>query len=165
MKKIASLLRSIPRKTKITAYIALAFLILAICFLASYARYLHGFASPAALGAASAQEQLYLADYLNRTYPQERTGVLKPLPYPVVSADLNVYAGAAILIDAANGCVIYEKNADEVIPPASITKLFVMYIVFQDVAAGKVSLDDVVPLPERSWAINMPRVMSKSVPS
>ena len=31
-----------------------------------------------------------------------------------------------------------------------------MYIVFKDIEAGKISLDDIVPIPERSWAINMP---------
>lgn len=146
----------IPRKYKFIACGAILALI-AICFFSAFAFYVHGFKFPEKVTVANAAEQLQLADYLNKTYSAQRTSVLKPLPYPVLSADLNVHAGSAILIDAANGCVIYEKNADELIPPASITKLFVMYIVFQEVAAGHVSLDDVVPLPERCWAINMPR--------
>ncbi len=157
MKNLTARFTALPRKTKLTIYLALIIFIALICLVASYSQYLRGFKTPNAAPAASAQEQLFLVDYLNKTYPEQRLGILKPLPYPVVSADLNVYAGAAILLDAANGCVIYEKNADDIIPPASITKLFVMYIVFQEIAAGHVTLDDVVPLPERSWAINMPR--------
>lgn len=97
-----------------------------------------------------------LSALLNSIYPEKRTSILKELPYSVGKAKLDVWAGSAILIDASNGCVLYEKNADEPIPPASIAKLFVMYIAFKDVADGKISLDDVVTLPERSWAINMP---------
>ena len=74
--------------------------------------------------------------------------------------DLPVHSGSAILIDVASGQVLYEKNADEVIPPASMTKLVVMYVVFQEIATGRISLDDVVPLPPESWAINAPPMSS-----
>ena len=104
----------------------------------------------------SIDQETEFSALLNSLYPEKRTAILKELPYSVSKANLDVWAGSAILIDASNGCVLYEKNADAVIPPASIAKLFVMYIVFKDVAEGKVSLDDVVPLPERSWAVNMP---------
>ena len=49
-----------------------------------------------------------LTAYLNQTYPMERGQGLKPLPYPVVNADLSINAGAAILVDASNGCVLFE---------------------------------------------------------
>ena len=97
-----------------------------------------------------------LTAYLNQTYPMERGQGLKPLPYPVVNAALSINAGAAILVDASNGCVLFEKNADELIPPASITKLFVMYIVFKEIEEGNLSLDDLVSPPEVSWTVNMP---------
>ncbi|MBQ3671238.1 MAG: D-alanyl-D-alanine carboxypeptidase, partial [Treponema sp.] len=104
----------------------------------------------------SADEQSYLDSILDETYTLQRSSALKPLPYPVSPVELDVWAGSAILVDASNGCVIFEKNADTPIPPASITKLFVMYVVFKDIHAGKFSLDDIVPLPEKSWAVNMP---------
>lgn len=69
---------------------------------------------------------------------------------------LDIYAESAILIDISNGSILYEKNADEIIPPASMTKLFAMYVVDQEVAAGNLSYDDIIPLPEESWACNMP---------
>lgn len=93
---------------------------------------------------------------LDAEYPGKRTEILKNLPYKV-NANLDVWAGSALLLDAANGNILYEKNADELIPPASITKLFVMYIVFEEIEAGRISLDDTVPLPEKSWAVNLPR--------
>jgi len=67
-----------------------------------------------------------------------------------------VYAFSALLADLKTGSILYEKNADILIPPASMTKLIAMYIVFQDAAAHKFSLDDVVPLKAESWAVNAP---------
>jgi D-alanyl-D-alanine carboxypeptidase (penicillin-binding protein 5/6) len=68
--------------------------------------------------------------------------------------DLDVRSRSAILIDATTGTILFEKNADEPIPPASLTKLVTMHIAFQDIAQGKVHLDDVVPIPRSAWAIN-----------
>lgn len=82
--------------------------------------------------------------------------IVKPLPYNTIPSELELNCNSAILIDASNGCVLYEKNADEVIPPASMTKLVVMYVVFQEIATGRISMDDVVPLPPESWAVNAP---------
>ncbi|MBQ9281920.1 MAG: D-alanyl-D-alanine carboxypeptidase [Treponema sp.] len=135
---------------------ALGLLVLAILLCAFFA-YSASFTKTDRVRDISSEKFLELTALLDELYPEQRVSILKKLPYAVSKAKLDVWAGAAILIDASNGCVLFEKNADEIIPPASIAKLFVMYIVFKDAEAGKVSLDDVVPLPERSWAINMPR--------
>ncbi len=82
--------------------------------------------------------------------------LLRPLPYSVNIPPLSIKAKSVILIDAYNGFILYEKNADKIIPPASLTKLVVMYIAMKEVAAGNISLSDVVPLPPQAWAINAP---------
>ena len=69
---------------------------------------------------------------------------------------IDINAASGILIDVKTGSILYEKNSDRVIPPASMTKLAVMYVVFQDIAAEKASLDDIVPLRSASWAVNAP---------
>ena len=126
--------------------------ILAVIFFVWAASFKH----PEKAKPLSREEAAFLTDFLDSTYALNRSENLKPLPYPVVSAELEINAESAILVDAANGCVLYEKNADEVIPPASITKLFVMYIAFSEVDAGNLTLDELVQPPELSWAINMP---------
>ncbi|MGI5171989.1 D-alanyl-D-alanine carboxypeptidase [Treponema sp. OMZ 840] len=68
----------------------------------------------------------------------------------------DIHAQSGILIDVKNGTILYEKNADRMIPPASMTKLVVMYVVFQDITTGRVSLDDIVPLKSDAWAVNAP---------
>ena len=82
--------------------------------------------------------------------------MIKSLPYPVTPVQLDVHSGSAILIDSKTGCILYEKNADKIIPPASMTKLVVMYVVFQEIATGRISLDDIVPLPPESWIPSYP---------
>jgi D-alanyl-D-alanine carboxypeptidase (penicillin-binding protein 5/6) len=59
-------------------------------------------------------------------------------------------------MDAGTGTVLYEKNADEPIPPASLTKLMTAHIALREAAAGRVSLDEKAQPPRESWAINQP---------
>ena len=61
-----------------------------------------------------------------------------------------------MLIDTATGDILYEKNADTIIPPASMTKLFAMYVVDQEVSGGRFSYDQIIPIPEEAYACNMP---------
>jgi D-alanyl-D-alanine carboxypeptidase (penicillin-binding protein 5/6) len=60
-------------------------------------------------------------------------------------------AKAYILIDALTGEVIVENNADQLLPPASLTKLMTAYILDYEVAAGNVSLEDQVRISEKAW--------------
>jgi D-alanyl-D-alanine carboxypeptidase (penicillin-binding protein 5/6) len=63
---------------------------------------------------------------------------------------------AAVLMDAATGAVLYAKNPDELIPPASLTKLMTIHVALLEAAARNISLDETVELPRQSWAINQP---------
>ncbi|MDQ2065946.1 serine hydrolase [Xinfangfangia sp. CPCC 101601] len=49
---------------------------------------------------------------------------------------------AAIVMDARSGKVLYERNADTRLHPASLTKMMTLYVVFQEIEAGRLSLDD-----------------------
>ncbi len=130
--------------------------VLAAAAVISFFVYAASFTKKQNIVALTEDQKLELNSVLDEEYPEQRTKILKNLPYKI-SPNLDVWAKSAILVDASNGAVLFQKNSDEVIPPASLTKLFVMYIVFKDAAAGKVNLDDVVPLPEKSWAVNLPR--------
>ena len=103
----------------------------------------------------SREEEAKLNLTLKNKYPQDQQ-LLKALPYSLPELGINVGAEAAILIDVSNGCIIWEKNADKVIPPASMTKLFAMYVVEKEVAAGNLGYDDIIALPPECWACNMP---------
>src|SRR5690349_7442283 len=63
----------------------------------------------------------------------------------------NIDASAYILIDATSGKVIAEKNADQRLPPASLTKLMSMFIVSSALKNGSVRPDDKVRLSTKAW--------------
>ena len=54
-------------------------------------------------------------------------------------------------MDALTGKVIAELNADQVLPPASLTKMMTAYMLAYELAAGNVSLDDQVHISEKAW--------------
>ena len=57
----------------------------------------------------------------------------------------------AILIDAESGTVFFEKNADELVQPASMSKLMTMVMVFEALKAGTVTLDTEFPISVNAW--------------
>lgn len=60
------------------------------------------------------------------------------------ASTLNLTAESALLMEATTGKVIYENNADEKKPPASVTKIMTMLLIFEDLANGKIKLTDEV---------------------
>ena len=57
----------------------------------------------------------------------------------------------AILIDAESGTVFFEKKADELVQPASMSKLMTMVMVFEALKAGTVTLDTEFPISVNAW--------------
>ena len=56
-----------------------------------------------------------------------------------------------IMLDAKTGTVLIEKNADELMHPASMSKLMTLWMVFQRLRDGQVKLTDTFPVSERAW--------------
>ena len=59
----------------------------------------------------------------------------------MVTAPLQAAPFAAIVMDGRTGEILYEKNAHTRLHPASLTKMMTLYITFQDIEAGRLSLD------------------------
>lgn len=62
----------------------------------------------------------------------------------VVTSPLQAAPFAAIVMDGRTGEVLYEKNANARLHPASLTKMMTLYIAFQEIEAGRLSLDSMV---------------------
>ena len=62
------------------------------------------------------------------------------------AASLSLPCRTAILIDQDTGTVLYEKNADQRVPIASITKVMTLLLIFEAVRAGKFTMDTLVPV-------------------
>ena len=57
----------------------------------------------------------------------------------------------AILMDSEDNLVFYEKDADTSFPPASMSKLMTMAVVFRDLKAGRIKLEDQFKVSEHAW--------------
>lgn len=62
-----------------------------------------------------------------------------------------IAATSYILIDAKTGHIIIEENADEALPPASLTKIMTAYIAVEEIISGNLSLSDQVHISEKAW--------------
>lgn len=79
--------------------------------------------------------------------------VLLAAPGEVSAQDLpfETTAPHAILIDAKSGSVFFEKSADELVQPASLSKLMTMLLVFEALKAGDLTLDQEFLISENAW--------------
>jgi serine-type D-Ala-D-Ala carboxypeptidase (penicillin-binding protein 5/6) len=67
------------------------------------------------------------------------------------SGTFGTRAKAALLMDADTGAILFQHNADEQLPPASITKLLTAEIVFQAIKDGRLKLTDELPMSVHAW--------------
>ena len=86
------------------------------------------------------------------TVPAENQPAVQAIT-PAGTRDFDLPCQAAILVDEDSGTVLYEKNADEQRPIASITKVMTLLLTFQALEEGKIHLDDVVPVSEHAYSM------------
>lgn len=74
-----------------------------------------------------------------------------PQPQTIIPAAPQLAASSWILMDANSGRILVEHNADERLPPASITKLMTAYLVERELDRGTINLEDMVNISETAW--------------
>ncbi|MBK1668040.1 D-alanyl-D-alanine carboxypeptidase [Rhodovibrio sodomensis] len=67
------------------------------------------------------------------------------------SAALETKAREAVVMDYNTGTVLFEKNAREAMPPASMTKIMTAYVIFDRLKNGDLSMDDKFVVSEKAW--------------
>ena len=60
------------------------------------------------------------------------------------TTDLGLQSKAAVLMEASTGTIIYENNPDQVLSPASITKIMTLVLIFDALESGQISLEEQV---------------------
>jgi D-alanyl-D-alanine carboxypeptidase (penicillin-binding protein 5/6) len=70
--------------------------------------------------------------------------VFKDVPPAASLTDLKISAPSAILMEKETGKVIYEKNADEQLEPASVTKVMTILLIAEAIESGKITFEDMV---------------------
>ena len=71
-----------------------------------------------------------------------------------VRAEFDVDARSAILQDFKSGEILFEKNPDQSIYPASMTKIMTAIIAFELIKKNELSLDDKVMISEKAWRLS-----------
>lgn len=80
------------------------------------------------------------------------TAATAPVPQPsLIPTPPNIDANGYILMDAYSGQIIASKNPDVRMAPASLTKMMTSYIVSAALNAGRIHLDDLVPISKDAW--------------
>lgn len=69
----------------------------------------------------------------------------------VIPAPPQLAAKSYVLMDAASGNILVEHNADERLPPASLTKLMTAYLATLDINRGQIKETDMVRISEKAW--------------
>jgi serine-type D-Ala-D-Ala carboxypeptidase (penicillin-binding protein 5/6) len=82
--------------------------------------------------------------------PQARAAGLTDRPAPLVGAK------AVVVMDQATGTLLYGKNPDLSIPPASLTKLVTLHLVYEEIRAGRLSEDEIVTIDKRDCSPYIP---------
>ena len=101
------------------------------------------------------------------TFAQDQSMLPQPnLPTPRTAPLLipqapDVDAKAFMLIDASSGKILAQKNADEKLPPASLTKMMTLYIIADALASGRIHLDDKVTISNHAWRMGGSKMFVK----
>jgi len=78
--------------------------------------------------------------------------VLGMLPLPVWAAEPQVGGKSALLMDVSTGTVLFESNAHEPLPPASVTKVMTMLLIMEALDSGAIGWEDAVTTSEAAAA-------------
>ena len=74
------------------------------------------------------------------------------LPVGASAAGPEVAAKSAVLMDMTTGQVLYEHNAHEMLPPASVTKVMTLLLIMEAIDSGRIGWDDTVTASESAAA-------------
>lgn len=77
---------------------------------------------------------------------------LAALVLALPAAAFETSARGAYVMDVTTGTVLLNKNADEPLPPASMSKLMTLYVAFEAVRDGRLTLDDRLPVSEHAMS-------------
>ena len=83
-----------------------------------------------------------------QTKPDTKDGAIPVAT--TVDAQLNLNSPSAVLIEGSTGTVIYEKNKDERLKPASVTKVMTLLLIFEALDSGQIKLMDEVSVSEHA---------------
>ncbi len=71
--------------------------------------------------------------------------------FPAVAKTASTSADQVVMMDYETGDILYSKNPHQKMPTSSMSKVMTMYLVFEALRDGRLSLDDQLPVSEKAW--------------
>jgi D-alanyl-D-alanine carboxypeptidase (penicillin-binding protein 5/6) len=102
-------------------------------------------------GKTSKKSKLSTTQQTQQTQQTQRTA----------QSGLQFDAQSGVLMDALSSQVLFEKNPDLKIPPASFGKLLTLYLAFDAIRAGQLKMDDMVTVSEKAWRMQGSKMFIK----
>ncbi|MCP4997987.1 MAG: D-alanyl-D-alanine carboxypeptidase [Hyphomicrobiales bacterium] len=92
-----------------------------------------------------------MLDWMGKTVFKIALVAILIVPISAFAEDFKTKAKQAYLIEAETGTVLFSKNEDQLIPPASLAKLMTMELVFHALKNGQLSLENEFEVSENAW--------------
>jgi D-alanyl-D-alanine carboxypeptidase (penicillin-binding protein 5/6) len=77
--------------------------------------------------------------------------LLVATPAAVTAQTIDTNAREAFLMDFDTGQVLFQKNADLRMPPASMSKIMTVFLAFERLKDGRLRMEDDIPISEKAW--------------
>lgn len=86
------------------------------------------------------------------------------IPINKVYSEMNLAEGAksAILIEASTGEILYQKNAYEKLPPASMTKMMSMLLIMEEIEKGNLKWDEMITASDKAASMGGSQIFLKA---
>ncbi|MDJ0610355.1 MAG: D-alanyl-D-alanine carboxypeptidase family protein [Kiloniellales bacterium] len=78
-------------------------------------------------------------------------GLLLLMTQTAPAAAIETAAREALIVDTTTGAVLFERDSDVPMPPASMSKIMTIYLVFEALKDGRLTLDEKLPVSEKAW--------------
>jgi D-alanyl-D-alanine carboxypeptidase (penicillin-binding protein 5/6) len=75
----------------------------------------------------------------------------RPAPAQTQSGEVVIKSPHAILMDADSGGILFQRNADELVPPASMSKLMLLIMIYDALRSGEITPETEVMMSEYAW--------------
>jgi serine-type D-Ala-D-Ala carboxypeptidase (penicillin-binding protein 5/6) len=104
-----------------------------------------------ATGATAQQPAAQPKSAAQQPAPQAKSTAQAAQTQPGQQSDFIIKARQAVLIDADSGAVLYQHNADQLAPPASMSKLMTLAVAFRALKQGTIRPEDEFLMSEYAW--------------
>ena len=96
-----------------------------------------------------------------KVFGEENDPSVQENPLGVIEGSLNLNCKSAVLMEATTGTILYAQNAEEALPPASVTKVMTLLLVMEAIDSETIRIDDTVAVSANAASMGGSQVFLK----